>query len=128
MEKLYQMEIEEAKKYSLTLKDGLIELSRRNVAIVENMIRTDSKYRKSFNKDAGPAGDYMGSSAYWLTQLEYKYLESIQNVVIALDIENSTHLNADSVGRKELTKRIIDACATVDALKKMRHMKTYQHF
>lgn len=118
MDSICKAELGEAKKYSLTIKDGLVELSRRNVAIVENMIRTDSKYRKSFNKDAGPSGDYMGSSAYWLTQLEYKYPEDIQNVVIALDIENSTHLNTDSVGRKELTKRITDACATVDELKK----------
>jgi hypothetical protein len=37
----------------------------------------------------------------------YTYEELIKNAVIAVDIENSTHINADSVGREQIPKRII---------------------
>lgn len=118
MEELYKMEIEESKKYVLKVeKNGLIELSRFNVALVENMIRTDNRYRKSFDKDAKPEGKYNGSSAYWFTRLNENLEKNLQYVINALDIENSTHLNSDSVGRKELTNRLIERYKNVDELK-----------
>lgn len=101
----------------------ILDLTRRNVALAEAMIAHDSKYARSGNRTAGPAKNYKGSTAYWMTQL-YNYLQSfygkkvsatvtvvkdtVTKAVEAVDRENSTHLNADGVGRKELTKRIMD--------------------
>lgn len=101
----------------------LVVLSRRNVALAEAMIKNDSAYMKSFDKNAkpinGPKGKikYGGSTAFWMTQLkellvvqeqktEYSYESIIEGAVSAVDRENSTHLNADSVGRNEIIERI----------------------
>ncbi|MBR6150213.1 MAG: hypothetical protein IKQ25_02935 [Lachnospiraceae bacterium] len=101
----------------------LVVLSRDNVAKVEAMIRNDSSYLQSTNKDAkmiiGKNGKvkYGGSSAYWMTMLKeallsknqklaYPYEQIIEHAVEAVDRENSTHLNADFVGRAEIVKRI----------------------
>ncbi len=100
-------------------EDGIIllELTQENVAIVEAMIRNDSAYLKGSDKDAKEVdGKYGGSSAYWFTELkkilidnkptEQDYNTIISKAVDAVDRENSTHLNADKVGREEITKRI----------------------
>lgn len=94
--------------------ENLLELSLRNVSLVEAMIRIDSKYCKASDKTAGPKGKYGGSTAYWMTELK-KYFDSdkrmsnyepiIKNAVCAVDRENSTHLNADG-GRNVIAKRI----------------------
>lgn len=102
----------------------LVELSIENVAIVEAMIQNDSAYIKSENKEAVPTRKkdgsvkYGGSTAYWMTQLkdfleqnsqaQFTYEEIISKAVEAVDRENSTHLNADKTGRKEITNRILN--------------------
>lgn len=94
----------------------LAELTENNVAIVEAMIRNDSAYIKSSDVKACPSGKYSGSTAYWMTELknylflnqsEYTYNEIIVNAVNAVDRENSTHINADKCGRREISDRII---------------------
>lgn len=72
---------------------------------------------------------YRGSSAFWMHRLgeyygynygnEFNGFDSVKdypwyyrfliyNAVCAVDAENSTHINADKVGRKELTDRIVE--------------------
>ena len=71
---------------------------------------------------------YRGSSAFWMHRLgeyygynygnEFNGFDSVKdypwyyrfliyNAVCAVDAENSTHINADKVGRKEITDRIV---------------------
>lgn len=71
---------------------------------------------------------YRGSSAFWMHRLgeyygynygnEFNGFDSVKdypwyyrfliyNAVCAIDAENSTHINADKVGRKEITDRIV---------------------
>ena len=126
-------EFESSQKYMLTtehfvLEDGkeieLVKLTHENVAKVEAMIRNDSSYIKSFDKNACPIINkdktvYAGSTAYWMTQLvnnlnkqecdiTYSFDEIIQNVVRSIDRENSTRITSDGCGRNELSKRIIE--------------------
>ena len=98
----------------------LVKLSRDNVAMAEAMIRNDSAYIRSNNTANGPVkrddNYHGGSTAFWMTKLkevivenkitEYTYEAIIQGAVEAVDRENSTHLNADTRGREEITKRI----------------------
>lgn len=99
-------------------------MTHENVAKVEAMIRNDSSYIKSFDKNACPIINkdktvYAGSTAYWMTQLvnnlnkqecdiTYSFNEIIQNVVRSIDREDSTRINSDGCGRNELSKRIIE--------------------
>ncbi len=101
----------------------LAKLTRENVAIVEAMIRNDSAYIRSSDVNAEPTYTkkhtikYGGSTAYWMTQLRkllsgetherYSYEDVIKGAVESVDRENSTHLNADKVGRAEITERLI---------------------
>lgn len=112
--------IEEEKFQNVTLA----KLTRDNVAKVEAMIQNDSAYRRSSDVNEEPRYNnkkdkeiYGGSSAYWMTQLkDYlldekkkskpSYEEIIRKAVIAVDRENSTHLNTDNCGRDEIAKRI----------------------
>lgn len=118
-------ELESSKKYMLTTnpfvsKKGititLVELTLDNVAKVEAMIRNDSSYKKTFDKNASPKGTYEGSTAHWMTKLkcilegngcDCTYEQIIKNVVSSIDRENSTHLNSDGCGRNELSERLI---------------------
>lgn len=63
---------------------------------------------------------YIGSSSYWLKQLKelydedkeqsnegYFYDNIIENIIISIDNENSTHLNSDGCGREAVKSRII---------------------
>lgn len=101
----------------------LAKLTRDNVAIVEAMIRNDSAYIHSTDVNAAPTYNkkgeikYGGSSAYWMTRLKtvlldkgheitYSYEDIIKGAVESVDRENSTHLNADKCGRKEITERL----------------------
>lgn len=94
----------------------LVRLTRDNVAIVEAMIRNDSAYIHSSNKNAKPIKQYGGSTAYWMSLLkkvllsnestEYSYEKIIEYAVESVDRENSTHLNADGCGRSEITVRL----------------------
>lgn len=100
-------------------KVKLAALTEDNVAIVEAMIRNDSAYIKSSDINARPSdnGKYGGSTAYWMTKLkeylnskvqnEDDYKKIIENAVNAVDRENSTHINSDKCGRKEISERII---------------------
>lgn len=125
-------EFKSSQQYMLTtehfdLEDGkgidLVQLTDKNVAKVEAMIRNDSSYIKSFDKNAGHTDNkngkevYPGSTAYWITQLglilnkkecDFSYETVIQNVVSSIDRENSTHINSDGCGRNDLSKRIIE--------------------
>lgn len=101
----------------------LAKVTRDNVAIVEAMIRNDSAYIRSTDVNAALIHNrrggvkYGGSSAYWMTLLKnvllnhisdnnYSYEKIIEGAVKSVDRENSTHLNADKCGRKEITERI----------------------
>lgn len=89
-----------------------VKLTPKNVAKVEAMIRTDSKYSRAGKKDNQEA------SPFWILEMK-QYLENenykgketfekvVENVVTYIDKENTTHLNADTVGRKEMTNRIV---------------------
>ena len=116
---LIQKELTLSNKYKLTVITGteLVELTPKNVAIVEAMLRNDSSTLKSFDKKAAPKGKYKGSTAYWMTQLKNAlqdtssiqdeiYKNIITEAVAAVDRENSTHLNADGIGREEITNRL----------------------
>ena len=104
-------------KYDLKRIDDsiglLVRLTQDNVARVESMIRHDSDYSNSNNDEDDT------SSAFWLNKLaevllkeakvkKQEYHDIILQCVTLVDRENSTHLNADKVGREELTKRIED--------------------
>ena len=118
---------EQAQKVKYLLATEIFEgiqiakLTTDNIARVEAMIMTDSGYAKSGDVNACPTykkngeEDYSGSTAYWMTELK-KALESrdtsnlkniINHAVIAVDKENSTHINSDGVGREQLTNRIM---------------------
>ena len=138
-------EFDSSKKHMLTTKQfvskkkgvtiTLVELTLDNVSKVEAMIRNDSSYVKSFDKNAKPTKNknrkevYSGSTAYWMTKLKYiiedkecnfTYEYIIPKVVRSIDRENSTHLNSDGCGIGEISKRIIDLGKDklIDSLKK----------
>lgn len=89
----------------------------------------DDKWIKEFKNVFTPMADYKGyrgSSAFWLKRISDFYYSGptyelfadissnpdyfrflIFNAVCAIDSENSTHLNADTVGREQLTDRIV---------------------
>ena len=82
-----------------------------NVAKIETMLRIDSRY--------APSDDYSNEKylPYWMRELgkhlgrfggePEKDLDTvITNVVAIIDRENSTHLNADNVGRGVMEERI----------------------
>ncbi len=116
----------------------IVKLTRDNVARIEAIIRTDSDYRDSkditkeivFDKKGNIK--YYGSSSYWLNQLNeiiysnkkksskgYDYNQIIYNLIIAIDNENSTHLNSDKIGRMAVYERILKIKRTklIDYLK-----------
>lgn len=120
----------ELKKEIINYKNQLIqivELTSDNVARVEAMISTDSEYKDSWNKERkiiykkDGKIKYIGSSHYWLNQLKeiidtdkeiskdgFSYDEIINNVIIAIDNENSTHLNSDNIGRKAVKEKLLN--------------------
>ena len=129
---LIQEELNNAKTKMLATIPGteLVLLSQENVAIVEAMILNDSSYLKSADKLAAPDGKYRGSTAYWMMRLKEvlidqvptdddKYIEILAAAIEAVDRENSTHLNADGIGREEILQRLIqiEKGKLVDCLK-----------
>lgn len=61
---------------------------------------------------------YGGSTAFWMMKLKnyllfnrsdplYTYEDVMYYTISAIDRENSTHLNADGVGREEITERLL---------------------
>lgn len=125
---IIQNEFEEAKKYMIEIYDrinAIVKITPENVAKVEAMIKNDSAYLRSSDKlaklEMSKKGNvkYPGSSAYWIMQLkeiliygrqlsndDYTYEKCIKESILAIDRENSTHLNADNVGREEIFNRI----------------------
>jgi hypothetical protein len=138
----YELDVEKIEWKGKTVE--IVELSRKNVFKVEAMIRTDSNYRNTSDDTKGIDSirkGYGGSSSYWLKQLKeitdtgdksnesndgYGYEKIVENLVIAIDIENSTHLNSDKngkkVGRKAVAKRIseLDIKDLIEYLKSPR--------
>jgi len=117
MKNLIQIEYEESKKKMFETwkrnNDGLelVKLTRDNVAIAEAMIRNDSAYIRSGDKN------YEGSTAHCMTLLKEVlidkkqvskegYRELLKNAIDAVDRENSTRLNSDHVGPKEILDRL----------------------
>lgn len=109
-----EQELKASFKYDLKCipHQDLVKLTQDNVARVESMIRHDSDYSNSTNEK----NDI--SSAHWFMKLseilvsgkkvsDDEYEKIISECVIAVDRENSTHLNADQIGRKEMTERIV---------------------
>lgn len=110
------------------IKDGLVKLNLRNVALSEAMLINDSTYIKGSSEKSCPVIKidkktglekvvYGGSTAYWVNELkkvlidnvviyDEDYYKLIGGLVSAIDRENNTHLNSDGVGRKTLTDRI----------------------
>ncbi|MBE5845141.1 MAG: hypothetical protein E7302_13375 [Butyrivibrio sp.] len=86
----------------------LVELSVDNVARVEAIICNDSRFVKISDKGN------LNSSAFsiiefkkaWESKDYNKCSNLIDQIVERIDSENGTHLNADGVGRKEITGRI----------------------
>ena len=82
----------------------LIKLSVENVAKVEAMIHFNSSYKEGFGKNCIELSEVLLGHK---KKNKEEYKELISDTVIAIDNENSTHLNADNVGRKEMTDRIL---------------------
>ena len=115
-----QNELEGAKKYLFEKISGtnLVMLSMDNVAKAEAMIQNDSAYLRSLDRDAAPRKTYKGSTAYWMIRLkeilskedafsECEYRAIIFGAIEAVDRDNSTHINADGVGKDQIFERII---------------------
>lgn len=88
-------------------RDDLVQFTTDNVARVEAMIRNDSDYS---DKGTRTVTD-------WLTELSNllkgkssteDYQKVIFECVSGIDRTNSTHINADGVGRDQLTERIVN--------------------
>lgn len=95
----------------------LVALTQDNVAKVEAMIQNDAAYLNAVSKKSKPdKNGEGGSTAFWMCELRNyingdhkdinRYKKIIFNAVCAVDRDNSTHLNADGVGRDEITNRI----------------------
>lgn len=105
--------------YLDTYEDGFVALTLRNVAMVEAFISYDSNYLRTENEDAKKTNSFPGSTAFWMSLLRRHLLEGevspegesydsiLSNAVEAVDRENSTHLNADKIGRDELPRRLL---------------------
>lgn len=107
-------------------KIKIVKLTSDNVSRVEAMISTNSDYKQIetskdgivYKKDG--TVKYIGSSRFWILQLKeiidtnlkysskgFSYEDIMKNIIIAVDNENSTHLNSDKVGREVVQKRIL---------------------
>lgn len=131
-------ELKEAENYMLDIDENIVKITLKNVASVEAMIKNDSAYLRAGDKNSEPQIskngkiNYKGSSAYWISQLKeilidgkqlsndnHTYEKCIKESIDAIDRENSTHLNADKVGRDEIFDRImqIDKNELIELLK-----------
>ena len=119
---LIQREFEASRRHEFRPMRGypkLVELSPENVAKAEANIRNDSAYIKSSDENAAPNKKYGGSTAYWMMKLKsvlidgkdvspQTYREYLSETVVAIDRDNSTHLNCDGGGREEMTRRLLE--------------------
>lgn len=110
---LIQRELEASREFCFDKYNGvdLPRLSLRNVALAEAMVANNSSYMLSKSK-GGITGAGAGSD-FWLDLMReflkegedhsgFTYQQVVEDTVKAIDRENSTHLNADSVGRRTL--------------------------
>ena len=116
--------------------ERLVELSLENVGKVEAMIAADSAYLRVANPTEKPMVkpngtiEYRGSTAFWMTLLKnalddldgnlettygcqfdqanigFTFPEILAGAIVAVDMENKTHLTTDGVGRIEIMDRI----------------------
>ena len=112
MSNLIIEELREAEKYAIKKisKGGLevADLSRDNVAIIEAMIQHDSAYINSTNVESEK------STAHCMIEFKKAVFSNnktidfniILDAVVAVDRDNTTHLNSDGGGRKEISERI----------------------
>lgn len=116
---LIERELEASREFYFDKYDGvdLPRLSLRNVALAEAMVANNSSYMLSKSK-GGVSGAGAGSD-FWLGLMRkflkegedpsgFTYEQVVEGAVKAIDKENSTHLNADGVGRAELCERLLD--------------------
>lgn len=89
-----------------TDENDAVALTEKNVEFIKSIIRIDSSYRNSLDKE------YEGSSAYIITKKFYKNTDfdfsdrdNVKELVKALDKENSTHLSV-AEGIKNTTEKI----------------------
>ncbi len=130
MMNLIQEEEIRSKEFDIETVNGLVKLTPRNVAIAEAMIRTDSKYAKTWNPEEGPSNNYPGSTAFWMTELknylfdrsEYSKKDILREGIAAIDRENSTHLNADRIGRTIVLDRLM-GLTNNELIRCLRHPK-----
>lgn len=86
--------------------DGLAKLSRKNVALVEAMIRNDSRYSTSDKEERDCIIELKDALLRPQATSDEEYKKIVMKCVEVIDRNNSTHLNADGVGRIELAARI----------------------
>ena len=119
---LIQEELLAAKAFAPDTYDdaeGLVKLTRENIAKAEMMVANDSRYMVGKEPTWNSNGKitYAEPSSHWLRRLgkellnptgmdDDEYSEIIKQAVAAIDRENSAHLNADGKGREELASRI----------------------
>lgn len=115
--RMIAQESELAEKYDFATEENgkLVILSTDNVAKALAMVRRNSSYKKELDSKSVPKNKYIGSSAYWCSELKpllqdkecsEKYQNVITKLVKAIDNENSTHLNSDNIGIESVTNRI----------------------
>lgn len=122
---LIDAEAHDAEKFKLETFETaggktLVKLTRENVAKVEAMIATDSKYSRNMDPNVGPEGkDEVGSEAYCVSRFvealdgrknidEKEFSRRTKDAVSAVNRANSTHLNADKVGVDQISERIVN--------------------
>lgn len=122
----------ESRKYKIKKgNDKLAEITLDNVAKIEAMIITDSRYEFDEEEFGGKKDGYDSSYTFWINELkenfkgkgpndskkieikgkEYRYKDVISEIINAIDRSNSTHLNAYGNGREEIANRLCsDPC------------------
>lgn len=116
MKTLIQREADAARErrlktsYSEAAGRELVELSQDNVVLVESFLLNDSAFMRGTDKKNRKSTAYcMACLKEALTGKavdESEYRECLINAISAVDRDNSTHLNADKVGKEEIFNRL----------------------
>lgn len=95
---------------------GLVKINRENIKIIEKMLKIDSAY-----------SDKENSSKYLIRNLNKdNYKKQINDIIKKIDLENSTHINSDTVGYNQLYHRIIHKYENIDKLRKALESEEYE--